>query len=174
MPRRKNDNSAQMETCRFDFADGDDKNKEHAYNGNGALTMDLNRSIDNIEYDLLGNPIKLTMEDNTKRIEYVYAADGRRLKTKHSYISYVTKPRLHREIFSDSIEYIGNQILKNGKSNNSGKKGLTNAELKNKAAAEVSQKHQAINDFQTKGLTVIGITDPVNPLIQKTINDNCK
>ncbi len=99
----------------FDFADGDDKNKEYAYNGNGALTMDLNKGIDNIEYDLLGNPIKLTIDNNTKRIEYVYAADGRRLKTKHSYITYVTKPRLHREIFSDSIEYIGNLILKNGK-----------------------------------------------------------
>ncbi len=66
----------------FDFADGDDKEKEYAYNGNGALTMDLNKGIQKIEYDLLGNPKKITLANNYF-IEYVYAPDGRRLRSKH-------------------------------------------------------------------------------------------
>ncbi len=91
----------------FDFVDGDDKDQEYAYNGNGALTMDQNKGIQNIEYDLLGNPRKVTLTDY-RSIEYVYSADGRRLRTIH---------REKKQVYnlSDSTDYVGNLILKNGK-----------------------------------------------------------
>ena len=67
----------------FDFVDGVTRSKEYTYNGNGALTKDLNKGITSITYDLLGNPLKVTMKDGNN-IEYVYAADGTRLKATHN------------------------------------------------------------------------------------------
>ena len=38
------------------FVDGlEDGDNEYAYNPNGAMTMDLNKGITNISYDLLNN-----------------------------------------------------------------------------------------------------------------------
>ena len=67
----------------FDFVDGVSGSKEYTYNGNGALTKDLNKGVTSITYDLLGNPLKVTMKDGNN-IEYVYAADGTRLKVTHN------------------------------------------------------------------------------------------
>ncbi len=67
----------------FDFVDGVSGSKEYSYNENGALTKDSNKGITSISYDLLGNPLKVTMKDGNN-IEYVYAADGTRLKATHN------------------------------------------------------------------------------------------
>ncbi|MBQ7238557.1 MAG: hypothetical protein IJS20_07180 [Bacteroidales bacterium] len=67
----------------FDFVDGVSGSKEYSYNENGALTKDSNKGITSISYDLLGNPLKVTMQDGNN-IEYVYAADGTRLKATHN------------------------------------------------------------------------------------------
>lgn len=65
------------------FVNGAEKSVEYAYDGNGNLTRDDNKGITNIEYDLLSNPRKVTMTGQ-RSIEYVYAADGRKLRTIHS------------------------------------------------------------------------------------------
>ncbi len=99
----------------FDFVDGDDKDQEYTYNGNGALTMDLNKGIQNIEYDLLGNPKKITLTNN-QSIEYVYSADGRKLRTVYRYMlkTCSTPFQIFRTV-QESTDYVGNLILKNGK-----------------------------------------------------------
>ena len=89
------------------FIDGmPDGDNEYAYNGNGAMTKDLNKGITNISYDLLGNMQEITMSGNRK-IRYAYAADGTRLKTVHRQWKNNTWLR-------DSTEYFGNLIIKNG------------------------------------------------------------
>lgn len=55
---------------------------EYGYDGCGSMTHDLNRGIAKIDYDLLGNP-KRVQFFNGNVTEYVYSADGRRLKTTH-------------------------------------------------------------------------------------------
>ena len=87
----------------FDFVDGTNTGNDYAYNANGALTKDQNKGITKIEYDLLGNPKKVTMS-NSRSIEYVYAADGRRLRAIHK-----------SGTISEKTDYIGSLILKNGK-----------------------------------------------------------
>ena len=52
------------------------------YDGCGAITYDTNRGITNIDYDLLGNP-KRVQFNNGNVTEYIYSADGTRLKTTH-------------------------------------------------------------------------------------------
>ena len=64
------------------FVDGADEAVEYAYNANGAMTMDLNKGITNIAYDLLGNLKEITF-DNNRIIRYIYAADGTRLRMVH-------------------------------------------------------------------------------------------
>ena len=41
--------------------------------------FDANKGITKIEYDLLGNPKKISFADRSY-IDYVYSADGRRIK----------------------------------------------------------------------------------------------
>ena len=66
----------------FDFVDGVSRTTEYNYNANGALTKDLNRGIQSISYDLSGNPVCVSMRDGNS-VEYVYAAEGTRLKATH-------------------------------------------------------------------------------------------
>jgi RHS repeat-associated protein len=105
------------------FVDGADKGVEYAYDGNGNLTRDDNKGITNIEYDLLGNPRKVTLK-NYRSIEYVYAADGRKLRTIHerSYTRIITPqpghgrlPGRRTEYICDTTDYINNYIFKDGK-----------------------------------------------------------
>ena len=104
-----------------DFADGADETEEYNYDANGALTKDLNRGIDSIEYDLLGNPKRISFS-NDKSIEYVYSADGVKLRETHispmlmlgstsRAITTVDKQAFYKK---EVIDYIGNLILKNG------------------------------------------------------------
>ena len=68
--------------------------------------MDLNRGIPDIEYDNLGNPRRITFTDN-RSIEYVYSSDGTKLRTIHRGSGWLNA-------YVDSIDYVGNLILKNG------------------------------------------------------------
>lgn len=101
-----------------DFKDAITPVNEYGYNANGALIYDLNRGIRQIEYDHLGNMCRICFQESsgsgvrpvTRNTEYVYSADGRRLRTAH----------MERSMFigasatMDSIDYLGNLILRNG------------------------------------------------------------
>ena len=88
-----------------DFYDGYTYDTEYYYNANGALESDINRDIDLILYDALGNT-RCIYYFGQNQIEYIYAADGTKLRTIHRPAS--------SSALTDSIDYIGNLILKNG------------------------------------------------------------
>ena len=88
-----------------DFYDGYTYDTEYYYNANGALESDINRDIDLIQYDALGNT-RCIYYFGQNQIEYVYAADGTKLRTIH-------RPSSSTAL-TDSIDYIGNLVLKNG------------------------------------------------------------
>ena len=88
-----------------DFYDGYSYNTEYYYNANGALESDINRDIDLIQYDDLGNTRCIYYFEHDQ-IEYIYAADGTKLRTIHRPASSTA--------LTDSIDYVGNLILKNG------------------------------------------------------------
>ena len=67
----------------FDFVDGAAEAEEYAYDGCGALTMDLNRGIANIEYDNLGHLRRITYDDMLWT-EYVYDPLGRKWAVSHT------------------------------------------------------------------------------------------
>ena len=69
------------------------------------MESDLNRDIDLIQYDDLGNARCIYYFEHDQ-IEYIYAADGTKLRTIH-------RPASSSALI-DSIDYIGNLILKNG------------------------------------------------------------
>ena len=88
-----------------DFYDGYTYDTEYYYNANGALESDLNRDIDLIQYDDLGNARCIYYFEHDQ-IEYIYAADGTKLRTIHRPASSTA--------LTESIDYVGNLILKNG------------------------------------------------------------
>ncbi len=75
---------------------------EYEYDGNGNLTKDLNKNIVDIEYNILNLPNRIEFGDNSY-IEYTYAADGTKSRTKHV-INGVTT----------TTDYCGNVIYENG------------------------------------------------------------
>jgi RHS repeat-associated protein len=91
----------------FDFDDGADSNVEYTYNANGQLTSDANSGISLIQYDMLGNPKKVTMASGDY-IEYVYAPDGTKLKASH-----YTK-RTNNTYSCQNTFYRGNMIYEYG------------------------------------------------------------
>lgn len=102
-------------TGAFDFVDNANSSVEYTFNENGAMTQDLNKGIDKIEYDLLGNPQKVTFL-NKNRIQYIYAPDGRKLKAIHITAK---KSTIGNSVFysyhRDTTDYINNYVFKNGK-----------------------------------------------------------
>ena len=86
-----------------DFVDGASSSVEYAYDQNGSLSMDLNRSIASIEYDLLGNPRQINFTNN-RSTSYVYTADGRRLSFKHFQQGYI----------NETTAYVGRFQFRNG------------------------------------------------------------
>lgn len=89
------------------FIDGlEEGDDEYAYNANGSLTKDLNKSITGISYDAMNNLSQITFSGN-RTIRYAYAADGRRLRTVHS-------RRYGNTWVKDSTEYYGRLVMKNG------------------------------------------------------------
>ncbi|MBP5347042.1 MAG: hypothetical protein J6Y99_12595 [Bacteroidales bacterium] len=92
----------------FNYRDEVDAPVEYVYDGNGNLIEDKEKGL-TYTYDLLGHLKSVT--GNNKRIDYVYAADGRKLKSIHKvdYYEYGCAQIVK--------EYIGNLIVKNGKPN---------------------------------------------------------
>ena len=86
----------------FEFKDGVKQANEYAYDANGNLTKDLNKGISNIEYNFLNLPGKVTFTDGST-IEYVYAADGTKLRTVHTIGGTTT-----------TTDYCGDVIYENG------------------------------------------------------------
>ena len=107
----------------FDFVDDMVKTggAEYVYDDNGNLKQDANRGITDIEYDNNGNPILIQFSDGSQT-EYVYTADGDKLRTVHR----TATPNINvglgqarqlsaNEILSeDSTDYIGNFVFENG------------------------------------------------------------
>ena len=89
---------------------------------NGALSYDANKGVSWIDYDKLGNPIRVQFTDHSIT-EHVYAADGRRLKTIHRTsipqsnplgigVTASLTPAQTQSI--DSLDYVGNFIYEKG------------------------------------------------------------
>ena len=66
----------------FEFKDAVKQADEYTYDANGNLTKDLNKNISEIQYNCLNLPRKVMFTDGST-IEYTYAADGTKLRTKH-------------------------------------------------------------------------------------------
>ena len=86
----------------FEFKDAVKQENEYAYDANGNLTKDLNRNISEIKYNFLNLPNKVVFADGST-IEYVYAADGTKLRTKHVINGTTT-----------TTDYCGNVVYENG------------------------------------------------------------
>ena len=86
----------------FEFKDGADRETEYTYDENGNLTQDLNRNIEDIQYNFLNLPQRIEFEDGSTT-EYLYDAEGRKLRTLHKADGKTT-----------TTDYAGNLIYENG------------------------------------------------------------
>jgi RHS repeat-associated protein len=64
-----------------DFKDAADQSLEYGYDANGNLISDLNKKIQQIEYNQYNKPVRITM-DNGASLSYTYASDGSLLQKK--------------------------------------------------------------------------------------------
>ncbi|WP_282160880.1 DUF6443 domain-containing protein [Ulvibacterium marinum] len=65
----------------YGFRDGTNTSDDFVYDANGNLTSDLNKGITDIDYNHLNLPTQITVSGtNNGTIDYVYAADGTKLK----------------------------------------------------------------------------------------------
>ena len=134
------------------FVDGADEAVEYAYNANGAMTMDLNKGITNIAYDLSGNLKEITF-DNNRIIRYVYTANGTRLRTVHL-------QKKNGVWLKDSTDYYGNLQLKNGALN----KYLFSGGYLSFSNGAVNDCHYYVQDYQGSNRMVVnksGTTEQV-------------
>ena len=58
------------------------QDNEYAYDANGNLTQDLNKGIEDIQYNCLNLPRLIKFKDQST-ITYTYAADGTKLRVEH-------------------------------------------------------------------------------------------
>ncbi|WP_125910777.1 RHS repeat domain-containing protein [Bacteroides timonensis] len=86
----------------FEFNDGSKVATEYAYDLNGNLTEDLNKNINNIQYNCLNLPGQVTFSDEST-ITYTYDADGVKLRAVHKIGGTTT-----------TKDYCGNVIYENG------------------------------------------------------------
>ena len=84
------------------FTNGANTTNEYTYDHNGNLTKDLNKNISNIQYNSL-NLLSVVTFGNGNTITYLYAADGRKLRTVHVINGTAT-----------TTDYCGNVIYENG------------------------------------------------------------
>jgi YD repeat-containing protein len=85
-----------------EIKDGADRKTEYTYDENGNLTQDLNRNIEDIQYNFLNLPQRIEFGDGSTT-EYLYDADGRKLRTVHRADGKTT-----------TTDYAGNLIYENG------------------------------------------------------------
>jgi RHS repeat-associated protein len=108
----------------FDFKDNalSVSGNEYLYDACGSLTADANKGITHIDYDLLGNPVRIQFTDRSYT-ENVFAADGRKLKTSHiTAVPSNTHLALGEMVLLspfhilsvDSTEYLGDFLFDNG------------------------------------------------------------
>lgn len=105
-----------------DFKDGYNFDVEYVYDANGAMTNDKNKGIELFEYDQLNFPKRIRMK-NSHQVEYCYTPNGGKLRVVHHLQSPVpfvpsglqlTESASQYTVTSDTTEYLGNFILRNG------------------------------------------------------------
>ncbi|WDO13614.1 DUF6443 domain-containing protein [Flavobacterium sp. WW92] len=70
-----------------DDSDGiTDPDDDYAYDGFGNLTSDQNKGITSITYNHLNLPVKIVFGSPSWKIEYLYAADGRKVRKDAPYL----------------------------------------------------------------------------------------
>ena len=76
----------------FDFRDGADEDVEYEYDANGNMTVDLNRGIKEITYDVNNRPVSVTFSTRPaeQRTKYLYDASGRKLRTTYQTSRYAS------------------------------------------------------------------------------------
>ena len=74
----------------FEFKDAVKQDNEYAYDANGNLTQDLNKGIEDIQYNCLNLPRLIKFKDQST-ITYTYAADGTKLRVEHKIGSSTTQ-----------------------------------------------------------------------------------
>ncbi|MDC2624448.1 DUF6443 domain-containing protein [Bacteroides ovatus] len=86
----------------FDFKDGAKQSTEYFYDANGNLLKDLNKKINDIQYNYLNLPDRIEFEDGSS-ISYLYDAAGTKLRVVHSIAGNTT-----------TTDYCGKVIYENG------------------------------------------------------------
>ena len=87
----------------MDFKNGSNQAVEYFYDANGNLTRDLNKKIQNIQYNYLNLPRRITFSvTNNAVTEYVYSAGGTKLSV------------IHKSSMDNRMDYVGNMIYENG------------------------------------------------------------
>ncbi len=81
----------------FEFKDGVKQANEYAYDNNGNLTKDLNKGIEEIQYNSLNLPKLIKFKDQST-ITYTYAADGTKLRVEHKIGSSTTRTTYCRNV----------------------------------------------------------------------------
>jgi RHS repeat-associated protein len=70
----------------FDFKDGNTSGNDYEYNAAGQLAKDKNKGVgtsqNGIEYNVLGMPISVKLDNTNKIISYVYDASGNKLSKR--------------------------------------------------------------------------------------------
>ena len=81
----------------FEFKDAVKQANEYAYDNNGNLTKDLNKGIEEIQYNSLNLPKLIKFKDQST-ITYTYAADGTKLRVEHKIGSSTTQTTYCRNV----------------------------------------------------------------------------
>ena len=81
----------------FEFKDAVKQANEYAYDNNGNLTKDLNKGIEEIQYNSLNLPKLIKFKDQST-ITYTYAADGTKLRVEHKIGSSTTRTTYCRNV----------------------------------------------------------------------------
>jgi RHS repeat-associated protein len=69
------------------FKDGNTQGDDYAYDDSGNLTKDLNKGITQIIYNHLNLPTKILFGSEAWKIEYLYTADGRKVRKSAPYLN---------------------------------------------------------------------------------------
>ena len=80
-----------------EFKDAVKQANEYAYDNNGNLTKDLNKGIEEIQYNSLNLPKLIKFKDQST-ITYTYAADGTKLRVEHKIGSSTTRTTYCRNV----------------------------------------------------------------------------